>query len=390
MSAMVRSRKTCAEPASAPPEVSSNGAPTTVVSPETDTEEPNWSSSRAVRRQELLLLAPGRARADEHVCRARIQAARRVVVVRSRPRPCPRRPTPRCRTGRHLLRRTPVSFCCWLQIVPERTNTYAAPASTPPGVSANSAPTTTVSPEIDTEMPKRSLHASSGATSFCCWLQVVPERTNTYAEPSLMLGRSVGRSTPRRRPCPRRSRPRCRRNPRLLRPTARSFCCWVQVVPERTNTYAEPASDAARVVVQVRPDDHRVAGDRHRDAEAVARRSVRRQELLLLGPGRPRAHEHVRRARIHAARRVVEARPDHDRVPGDRHREAEVVARRSVRRQELLLLGPGRPRAHEHVRRAGIHAAVRGVVEERPDHGRVPGDRHREAEEVARALRRTP
>ena len=46
------------------------------------------------------------------------------------------------------------SFCCSVQVVPERTNTYAEPASTPPGVSSQSAPTTTVSPETDTEQPK--------------------------------------------------------------------------------------------------------------------------------------------------------------------------------------------------------------------------------------------
>ena len=53
---------------------------------------------------------------------------------------------------------------------------------------------------------------------------------------------------------------------------ARSFCCSVQVVPERTNTYAEPASTPPGVS-SGRPDHHRVPGDRHRVAEVGARQA---------------------------------------------------------------------------------------------------------------------
>ena len=75
-----------------------------------------------------------------------------------------------------------VSFCCWLQRVPLRTNTYAEPLSRPAS-SSPYAPTTAVSPDTATEMPKSSYNAASEAVSFCCWLQRVPLLTNTYAEP---------------------------------------------------------------------------------------------------------------------------------------------------------------------------------------------------------------
>jgi hypothetical protein len=102
--------------------VSSSKAPITAVSPETDTEVPNRSPP-----------SPSEAR----------------------------------------------SCCCWLQVVPERTKTYADPASGPPAVSSLYAPTTAVSPETETETPKKSLAAPSEARSCCCWLHVDPERTKT-------------------------------------------------------------------------------------------------------------------------------------------------------------------------------------------------------------------
>src|SRR4029453_17617728 len=43
---------------------------------------------------------------------------------------------------------------------------------------------TRVSPETDTAEPNQSFAAPSGAKSLCCSVQVVPERTNTYAEPA--------------------------------------------------------------------------------------------------------------------------------------------------------------------------------------------------------------
>jgi hypothetical protein len=70
------------------------------------------------------------------------------------------------------------SFCCSLHFVPDLTNTYAEPAPTP------GAPTTAVSPEIDTDEPKLAPPVPSEATSFCCSLHTVPDLTNTYAEPA--------------------------------------------------------------------------------------------------------------------------------------------------------------------------------------------------------------
>ena len=63
--------------------------------------------------------------------------------------------------------------------MPERTNTYAAPV----WLLWPNAPTTTVGPEMATEVPKRSNEKPSEAVSSACWDQAAPERTNTYAAP---------------------------------------------------------------------------------------------------------------------------------------------------------------------------------------------------------------
>ena len=65
---------TYAEPAFDPPAVSSPYAPTTAVSPETDTEQPKQSPAAPSEASELLLLAPHRPRPHEHVRRARVTA----------------------------------------------------------------------------------------------------------------------------------------------------------------------------------------------------------------------------------------------------------------------------------------------------------------------------
>ena len=70
-------------------------------------------------------------------------------------------------------------MACCDHASPERTNTYAEPASVPATVSTKYAPATTVSPEIATEAPNRSMGAASEAVSFCCSVHVSPERTNT-------------------------------------------------------------------------------------------------------------------------------------------------------------------------------------------------------------------
>ena len=114
---------TYADPEDEPPS-SSPGAPTTAVSPLTDTEVPNWSASAA--------------------------------------------------SGA-------VSLACWLHTPPLRTNTYADPENE----AAFLAPTTTVSPLTDTENPNSSLPAASDAVSLVCWLHTPSLRTNTYADPEI-------------------------------------------------------------------------------------------------------------------------------------------------------------------------------------------------------------
>src|SRR5262249_10898287 len=66
--------------------------------------------------------------------------------------------------------------CCSLQVVPDRTKTWAEPATV-----SNGAPTTTVSPERATEVPTLYPEPPE-AMSRCSRIQVVPDRTNTYAE----------------------------------------------------------------------------------------------------------------------------------------------------------------------------------------------------------------
>ena len=58
-----------------------------------------------------------------------------------------------------------VSLACWLQLFPERMNTYAEP-ELGPASSSPKAPTTAVSPETATLKPKKSPAAPSAARSF--------------------------------------------------------------------------------------------------------------------------------------------------------------------------------------------------------------------------------
>ena len=78
------------------------------------------------------------------------------LIATERPKPSPAAPS------------EAVSFCCSLQTVPLRVNTYAEPAFTPPGVSPPWAPTMAVSPLIATELPKKSLAAPSEAAVCAC------------------------------------------------------------------------------------------------------------------------------------------------------------------------------------------------------------------------------
>ena len=75
-----------------------------------------------------------------------------------------------------------VSLACRDQVVPDRTNTYAAPAARLPKL-WNGAPTTTVDPDRATDQPRCAPAAPWAMVSLACWDQVAPDRTNTYATP---------------------------------------------------------------------------------------------------------------------------------------------------------------------------------------------------------------
>src|SRR5215472_4827388 len=86
-----------------------------------------------------------------------------------------------------------VKIACCDHLVPDRWNTYAAPAC-PKGSPANvprfGAPTTAVSPFSATENPKFSLAvpAGSAAASRACWVHPAGPLTNTYAAPVPLPG----------------------------------------------------------------------------------------------------------------------------------------------------------------------------------------------------------
>src|SRR5262249_12912102 len=123
------------------------------------------------------------------------------------------------------------SLCCGTHAEPDRVKTYAATDSFEPSVSSF-APTATVSSESDTDEPNH-LAVPSPATSFCCWVQVAPDRTNTYAAPCSQVSSPTiaGSAEP------------ATEGPKLeLAAASRttSFCGSAQLVPVRRNTYAAP------------------------------------------------------------------------------------------------------------------------------------------------------
>src|SRR6266545_3212053 len=223
---------TYAEPALEPASVSSARAPTTTVSPLIATAAPkksNAAASLAVSFACWLQLVPLRTNTYAEPAMVSPNGAPTTAVSPLIPTASPNRSPDAASLA--------VSFACWLQPVPLRTNTYAEPASGPASVSSEMAPTTAVSPPTATERPKVSLAAASLAVSFACWLQLVPLRTNTYAEPASLAASEAPTTTvlpliPTASP---------NRSPDAAS-LAVSFACWLQPVPLRTNTYAEPAS----------------------------------------------------------------------------------------------------------------------------------------------------
>ena len=172
-------------------------------------------------------------------------------------------------------------MACWDQVVPERTNTYAAPWLE----FLSSAPTTAVVP-VDRHREAEVVAGGgvgggrlrpAGTRPFRC--------TNTYAAP---VPEFVGAPDHRGR-----ARERHRGAEVVVRAASEavSLACWGQAVPERTNTYAAPVLESLFGA----PTSAVVAGDRHRGSRMVAGGAVGGGQLGLLGPGRPRPHEHIRR-----------------------------------------------------------------------------------------------
>ena len=128
-----------------------------------------------------------------------------------------------------------------------------------------------------------------------------------------------------------------------------------------------------------RPDDGRVALDRHRPPERVGPVRHGHVELLLLAPRRPAAHKDIRRTRLRISGRDVRAGHTHDhRVAAHRDRVTEAITRHPIARDQLRLLIPDCARARKDIRRArapargrarGICAENRGVSIE-PDRER--------------------
>ncbi len=134
---------------------------------------------------------------------------------------------------------------------------------------------------------------------------------------------------------------------------------------------------AARVRVIARCSNHGVVpGDGHPGAKTVTCGRIQSGEFLLLRPGRPRANEDVRAA-TSTPSIIIAMCTNHGVVPGDGHAGAEIVTCSHIRGGEFLLLRPGRPRSNEDVCAARVR-----VIAPCSDHGVVPGDGHTAAENV--------
>ncbi len=155
------------------------------------------------------------------------------------------------------------------------------------------------------------------------------------------------------------------------------------------------AVDPDRVAVLTSsPDDHRVARHRHRGAKQVVLPGISRLQVGLLRPLCPVAREDIGRSRVEG-RIVRQISPDDHRVARNRHREAELVARRGIPCLQVGLLRPHSPATREEVGRAGVRARIVrrvavdpgcfAVLAGSPDDHRVARHRHREAKVVGLA-----
>src|SRR5262245_12595426 len=75
---------------------------------------------------------------------------------------------------------------CRLQVPPERVKPYAEPPRVAVGTSSSGDPTAIVSTDAETELPKWSpaLRSGAGDGSFACSVQVAPDPAKTYAAPA--------------------------------------------------------------------------------------------------------------------------------------------------------------------------------------------------------------
>src|SRR5262249_25468762 len=135
----------------------------------------------------------------------------------------------------------PVSFACSLQVVPERVNTHAAPTL----VLSSRAPISAVPLVLSvaasaTLVPNRPLPTSPVPVSLACCVQVEPVRVNTPAARTSELSNGPPMMAVSLLGVPTATLKPNFAPPISLPPV--SFACSVQTDPERVNTHAAPAS----------------------------------------------------------------------------------------------------------------------------------------------------
>ena len=177
-------RNTYAAPQSSPAAQPLDTAPTTTISPLTETDAPNpspGSASDAVSfcssTQEVRLNRKTYAAPQPNFGAQSARAAPTMTVSPFTETEPPKKSA--------LPASEAVSFCSRAQLVPLKRKICAEPQSRPAAQSSLNAPTTAVSPLTETEFPNQAEDAASEAVSFCSSTQSVPLYLNTYADPHL-------------------------------------------------------------------------------------------------------------------------------------------------------------------------------------------------------------
>ena len=140
------------------------------------------------------------------------------------------------------------------------------------------------------------------------------------------------------------------------------------------------------MIMQVCPYHDSVAINGYGQSEQVAGRAVADGELGLLGPGCPAPLKDIGRAGV-GARLVVPERPNDNRVAVNRHGPTELISSLGISGGELGLADPSRADPLVDIRRAGVAKDVGGggiIVLMRPHHGRVAVDADVNSEPVTR------